>query len=223
MAVLLSLGDHVHDFAFVRHMHLCHVLQEGLALVFADLQLGLAARVKQVVDRLVVDLNILALHLELDLLDALVPEHRLVVEVVLARRGSLRAGWCAIGAPLRQHVSVLDLADLLEEVLEAAREDALLVLAFASLDRKCLARAGLAVGEHASVVAEQALVDNGAADVLKNIDLRSGLPSDIVKGKLLVLAVGEEAHARVVLSRGHTPPFTAIHIHCLWQKETLST
>ena len=70
-------------------MPFSRILQEGLALVLPYLQLALPTGVKQVVNGLIVDLNVLALHLELNLIDPLILKHRLIVKRLLASRGHL--------------------------------------------------------------------------------------------------------------------------------------
>ena len=76
------------------------------------MQLGLPTGVQQIVNRLIVDLHILTFDLEFNCIDALVPEHSLIVQVLFASGGSLGAGWATIATAFGQHVFILDLANL---------------------------------------------------------------------------------------------------------------
>lgn len=92
-----------------------------------------------------------------------------------------RAGNCGLA-----HRLLLAL-DGLEEVLERARDEAaelgdeLSVVADAALDGEGLAGAGLAVGEDGAVVAGDARVDHGLADVQPHVLLRGVLVRHKVK------------------------------------------
>lgn len=82
--VMAAVSDHRHHLLVVRHVSLGAVLKEGLPLVLSDLKLGLNTVVEQVINRLVVDLDILALDFEIDIVYAFVPKHGLIVECIFA-------------------------------------------------------------------------------------------------------------------------------------------
>ena len=112
VTVMGPLVDHFHNLFVVLYVPLCAVLQKSLPFVLSDLQFGLPTGVQQIVNCLIVDLHVLTFDLKFNFIDALVLEHSLIVEVLFASRGSLRAGWATIATALGQHMLILDLANL---------------------------------------------------------------------------------------------------------------
>ena len=80
MPIMRAIVNDGKNLVVVAHMPLCGSLEEGLALILTNLQLSLPARVQQVVDSLIVNLNVLALDFKLDFFNSLISEHCLVIE-----------------------------------------------------------------------------------------------------------------------------------------------
>ena len=80
MAIILTNFDHIENFFKSFNMFLHTILQICLPLIFPQLQLRLANRVKQVKYGLVVDLNIRAFDFKIDLYNPFIFEDSLVIQ-----------------------------------------------------------------------------------------------------------------------------------------------
>lgn len=116
VSVVLPLFDQLHYFFKILAVSLSTVLQKSLAFLFSYLEFAAGAKVKQIVDRLIVNFNIWTFHLEVYLHNPLVFENGLVVNWRLIRGC---AAW-----PLQMRLLNLRfcfyLSHLLKKVLEAS-------------------------------------------------------------------------------------------------------
>ena len=98
VSILMTLLNEVKHFLFALHVPFYAVLEEGLPLVFSDLELLLCKAVEEVEDSLIVNLDVGTLYLEFYFEHVLAREDCLVVEgfagtrwLIPRNRGSARS------------------------------------------------------------------------------------------------------------------------------------
>jgi len=141
--------------------------------------------VQQIVDRLVVNLDVRTLDLELDRLNSLIVEHCLVVQRLVC---TLSAFLLLVTGALLHPLLLfsLDLCHLTEEVFKASREQTARIAAFPSLYCERFTTSSLTVSEDAAVKALKAKVDNRFTHLLKNFELGGLLARNVVERELVI-------------------------------------